>query len=336
MKQSISSQDSKQKNKISEDNMNIYWSALKDEDHSNSFYKTSVWLKNNSALSKPKTKMGIMKQYILTHKVKFSLIIFTALLLAACNMPVTQNESIGHILSWTVENPETVDKVSSLPWVDKNNLSVNVKESDNNEVTSYNLVLANSSLEDVQMYSKDLESIPGIIEVRITPLTEEVERPLYSKMLDDVFKIDINARNMSDEELSAEVERQLKEGGIDVETINFKRDENNRRLIDIKMSEDGNKKGFQLNINDGYQKMRIEEKYKKGNLPMEDFDIKGKNDNEIRQMVKERFKDKNLQDSDINISREGDKVTVDIDKSSSNGNENIQDNIKMKMKLETK
>src|SRR5690606_1718377 len=108
--------------------------------------------------------------------------------------------------------------------------------------------------------SKELESIPGVVEVNIMPLTEEVERPLYSKVLDDLFKININAKNMSDQELSAEVERQLKEGGIEVQTVNFRRDENNRRLIDIKMSEDGKPRSFQLNINDGDQKMRIEER----------------------------------------------------------------------------
>lgn len=336
MKQSISSQDSKQKNSIGEDNMERYWSALKEEDHSNSFYKTSVWLKNSStSLSKPKTKIGLMKKYILTHKVKFALVIFTALLLAACNMPVTQNETVGHVLRWTVDSPEAVEKANSLPWVDKNNLSVNVNETDGSKITSYNLVLANSTLEDVQRYSKDLEAIPGVLEVQIMPLTEEVERPLYSKMLDDVFKIDINAKNMSDAELSAEVERQLKEGGIDVETINFRRDENNHRLIDIKMSDKGNNnKGFRLNINDGNQKMKIEEMRKEGNAPMEEFNIKGKSDDEIRQMIKERFKDNNLQDDDIKINRDGDKVSVDINKSNKNGN--TESNTQMKMKLETK
>lgn len=336
MRQSGSSQDSKQKNNM-DDNMNKYWSALKEEDHSDSFYKTELWLKNSSGyIPKPKNKFGLMKNYILTHKVKFALVIMTALLLAACNMPVTQNETLGHVIRWTVDTPEAIEKVKALPWVDQNNLSVSEWTTDDGKVlTSYNLVLTNSTQDQVMAYSKELEAIQGIVTVNILPLTEEVERPLYSMMLDNVFKIDINAKNMTDAELSAEVERQLKEGGINVETVDFKRDENNHRLIDIRMSPgENNNKGFQLNINDGDQKMKIEEMRKEGNQPIEEFDIKGKTDDQIRQMIKERFKDQNLQDSDIKITRDGEHVSVNINKSNKSSDQ--ESNTRMNLKLETK
>jgi hypothetical protein len=326
------SKSNKHANNMENDKMNKYWTALKKEDHSDSFYKTEMWLKNSShSNSKPKNKTGIMIQYFLAHKVKFALVIFTALVLAACNMPVTQNETVGHVISWSVENQEAGDKTTSLPWVDKNSLSINENENADSKVISYNLVLSNSTLEQIQSYSKELGAIPGVMTVNIMPLTEEVERPLYSKMLDDVFKIDINAKNMTDQELSAEVERQLKEGGIDVQTINFRRDENNRRLIDIKMSENGQNGAFQLDINDGNQKMRIEERRKDGTEEME-FNIKGKSDEEIRQMVKDRFKDQNLQDDDIQITRTGDEVSMNIVQKNKDGNKNTE----MKMKLESK
>ena len=334
-RQSGSLQDSKnnKQENMEDDRMNKYWTALKKEDHSDSFYKTEVWLKNSPASnSKPKNKFGIMIQYFLAHKVKFALVIFTALVLAACNMPVTQNETVGHVITWSVETTEAGDKTTSLPWVDKNSLSINENENGDSKIISYNLILANSNMEQVQSYSRELEAIPGVLTVNLLPLTEEVERPLYSKMLDDVFKIDINAKNMSDQELSAEVERQLKEGGIEVQTINFRRDENNRRLIDIKMSEDGKPGSFQLNINDGNQKMRIEERRKEGNVQTEGFDIKGKSDDEIRQMIKERFKDQNLQDGDIKIIRDGDQVSVDITQKNTDANKKME----MKMKLESK
>ena len=336
MRQSGSSQDSKQKNNM-DDNMNKYWSALKEEDHSDSFYKTELWLKNSSGyIPKTKNKFGLMKNYILTHKVKFALVIMTALLLAACNMPVTQNETLGHVIRWTVDTPEAIEKVKTLPWVDQNNLSVSEWTTDDGKVlTSYNLVLTNSTQDQVMAYSKELEAIQGIVTVNILPLTEEVERPLYSMMLDNVFKIDINAKNMTDAELSAEVERQLKEGGINVETVDFKRDENNHRLIDIRMSPgENNNKGFQLNINDGDQKMKIEEMRKEGNQPIEEFDIKGKTDDQIRQMIKERFKDQNLQDSDIKITRDGEHVSVNINKSNKSSDQ--ESNTRMNLKLETK
>ncbi|HLT24097.1 MAG TPA: hypothetical protein VK004_03140, partial [Ignavibacteria bacterium] len=282
MKHSRSSQDSGQTNKMKD--INKYWNALKKDDQMNSFYKTETLLKNASGSTHTqKHKIGIMIKYILAHKAKIAVIFFTVLLLAACNMPVTQNETLGHVIRWTVDNPQAGNMSTSLGWVEKNNLSINESSKENNtSIISYNLVLTNASLEQVQAYSKELESIPGVVEVNIMPLTEEVERPLYSKVLDDLFKININAKNMSDQELSAEVERQLKEGGIEVQTVNFRRDENNRRLIDIKMSEDGKPGSFQLNINDGDQKMRIEERRHTDDQPMQEFDIKGKSDDEIR------------------------------------------------------
>lgn len=337
MKHSRSSQDSGQTNKMKD--INKYWNALKKDDQMNSFYKTEILVKNASGSTHTqKNKIGIMIHYILNHKAKIAVIFFTVLLLAACNMPVTQNETLGHIIRWTVDNPQTGNKTTSLGWVENNNLSINENgngnSSDNTSIISYNLVLTNASLEQVQAYSKELESIPGVMEVNIMPLTEEVERPLYSKVLDDLFKININAKNMSDQELSAEVERQLKEGGINPTTVNFSRDENNRRKIDIVMPENGNEnKAFQLNIDDGDQKMRIEERRHTDDQPMQ-FDIKGKSDDEIRQMIKEKFKDQNLQDNEIKIDRDGNQVSVNIVKENKDGNKDSE--MKMKMELKSK
>lgn len=334
MKHSRSSQDSGQTNKMKD--INKYWNALKKDDQMNSFYKTETLLKNASGSTHTqKNKIGIMIQYILAHKAKIAVIFFTVLLLAACNMPVTQNETLGHVIRWTVDNPQAGSKSTSLGWVEKNNLSINENSEDNTSITSYNLILTNATLEQVQAYSKELESIPGVVEVNIMPLTEEVERPLYSKVLDDLFKININAKNMSDQELSAEVERQLKEGGINPTTVNFSRDENNRRKIDIVMPENGNEnKAFQLNIEDGDQKTRIEERRHTDDQPVQGFDIKGKSDDEIRQMIKKRFKDQNLHDGDIKITRDGDQVSVNIVKENKDGNKDSE--MKMKMELKSK
>lgn len=332
MKHSRSSQDSGQTNREQE-NMKKYWDVLREEDHMDSFYKTEVRIKNASGSNlKQRYKFGTMIKYILNHKAKFAVILFSVILLAACNMPVTQNETLGHVLRWTVENPEAGAKTQSLQWVDKNNLSVNENSEGDAGIMSYNLVMSNSSLEDVQRYSKELESIPGVMEVNIMPLTEEIERPLYSKVLDDLFKIDINAKNMSNEELSAEVERQLKEQGIHPTTVNFTKDENNRRRVEITLPENGmQNKGFQLNIDDGDQKMKIEERRHTSENPGQEFDIKGKTDEEIRQMVKNRFKDQNLHDNEIKILRDGDKISVEIVKDNKDGNKSSE--MKMKLKL---
>jgi hypothetical protein len=334
MKHSRSSQDSGQINRGTE-NMDKYWNALKDDDHSESFYKTEVRLKNASGSNlKSRKKHGTMIQYILNHKAKFAVILFSVLLLAACNMPVTQNETLGHVISWTVENPDAGTKTAALPWVDKNNLSYNENMDGNTTISSYNLILSDASLEDVQRYSKDLEAIPGVLEVKIMPLTEEVERPLYSMLLDDLLKININAKNMSDAELSAEVERQLKEGGIDATTVNFSRDENNRRKIEVTTNGERKNGGFQLNINDGNQKMHIEERTKTSPDGKPEFNFKGKTDQEIKQIVKDKFTNHNLSDNDMSIIRNNGEITVDINKKLESGKEGSEMKMKIKVKDE--
>jgi hypothetical protein len=315
MKQLNSLQNSNPKNKAGikpED----YLSALKEEDYSASFYRVENWLKNktltNKALKKERNLIK-MKNYFLSHKLRIAYtVIFLFALVAACNMPVTQTENVGNMITWSVDknNTEAISKIDELTWL-KTADEVNKNGNINNgkEEIIYTVILQKSSEEQIASFRNDLEKI-GVSALKIIPFNKDVKRPLYSAALDNFFSIDINATGMSDEELQAEVQRQLKEQGVEM-NIQFKTDPNGRRDITI-IREKGNDtntpKSYEINIDDknGQEKIKLMQKKTDPDI------LKGKTDREIRDYVKKENPDLNLQDSEINIIREDGKVKVEV------------------------
>ena len=111
-------------------------------------------------------------------------------------------------------------------------------ENTNNGVKQvlYRIILPNTTEEEAKNYSKELESIGGISLIQISPMDYDVKRPLYSAALHNFFSIDIDATGMSDEELKNEMERKLKDHGIDMK---FKLHTNPDGRRDIMVDRDG-------------------------------------------------------------------------------------------------
>ena len=150
-----------------------YWSALKNENHNGTLpeveswlYKADIQLKNH----KTERKLKSMKTYILVHKLKFLYtFIILALLIAACSMPVTQHETMGSAMSWTVDksNPSVLDDLNKLGWIDKSQLSTNENTNNGKTETLYTLMLPNASEVQVNDYQKQLEKIKGVTSIKI-------------------------------------------------------------------------------------------------------------------------------------------------------------------------
>ena len=119
---------------------------------------------------------------------------------------------------------------------------------------------------------------------------------------------------MSDEELSKEIERQLKEQGVNTVTVEFKTDENGRRQIRMECENpEKNPKDFELRIDDGNNQEVLKQKVKIGN----DDKFKGKSDDEIRKMVREDLGNPDIKDNEIKIERDQNsdiKIKVEVDK----------------------
>jgi hypothetical protein len=84
---------------------------------------------------------------------------------------------------------------------------------------------------------RQLQEIKDIVTIQIFPLNQTTERPLYAAALHSFFRVDVDATNMSDAEVNAELERQLKEAGIEAITVDFKKNAQGERMIEIHPTE---------------------------------------------------------------------------------------------------
>ncbi len=315
MKQLNSLPNSKQENNngIPEN----YRSVLKSEDYSGSFERVETWLRNKNDKNKFAQKersLVKLKNYFFSHKIRIAYaVILLAVLVAACNMPVVTHETMGHVLAWTIpaNNSTAASLVDGLSWVDKSKLNVNENTNNGKTEILYTLTLPGSTEEQIEAYRKDLERIKDVTSIKVLPLSEDVKRPLYSAALNKFFRINIDATNMSDAELEEEVTRKLKEAGIENPDIEFKTDENGRRLFKMKLSDEDMKNrpdNLELRINDGNN----QEVLKTVHNRLEADKLKGKTDQEIRDYVKQQNPDQNLQDNEIKVTHEGDNVKVEV------------------------
>ena len=311
MKQSESSQRSKESK---------YFDELRNENYDNSFPVTEAWLRtaNENPLNNKKTERNIimkLKNYFASHKFRLAYaFLILAFVVAACNYPVTQQESAGDIMKWSVskDNTEAVARIESMDWFKSGEFNINEENVNGKNIVSYSLVLSKENHANIQDYKSQLERISGVNDIKIIPLNETVKRPVYSVLLNDLFKIDINATNMSDAELEKEITSQLKNAGIEAVTVDFKGDENGHRMVKVVIPDDQIKKegGFDMTIKDGNNVTKMKEIRKTG--PDNGDRFKGKTDAEIRQMIREDIGNPDIKDDEIEIIRDGDKVKVKV------------------------
>ncbi|MBK8553207.1 MAG: hypothetical protein IPL53_19970 [Ignavibacteria bacterium] len=315
----------KQSNSLQKSKESKYFDELRTENFDDTFPATDSWLRNiNLNLNKKKSegKLSHMKNYFAAHKFRLAYaFLILAFVVAACNYPVTQQETAGDVLKWSVskDNTEAISKIENLDWFKNGEYNIN----EDGNFMSYSLVIPKENHSGLQDYNKQLEAIAGVDMINIIPLNETVERPVYSAFLNDLFKIDINAENMSDAELSKEIDAQLKNAGIENAEVLFYQGSSGKREIKMVIPEQEIKKdsGFDMTIKDGENVNRIKN-IRKINPDDASDRFKGKSDEEIREMIKADMGNPDLKDDDIDITRSGDKVQVRINFKKSDGNFN--------------
>lgn len=315
----------KQSNSLQKSKESKYFDELRTENFDDTFPATDAWLRNinlNLNNKKSEGKISHMKNYFAAHKLRLAYaFLILAFVVAACNYPVTQQETAGDVLKWSVskDNTEAISKIENLEWFKKGEYNIN---EDGNFII-YSLVIPKEIHASLQDYNKQLEAIAGVDMINIIPLNETVERPVYSALLNDLFKIDINADSMSDAELSKEIDAQLKNAGIENAEVNFYKGSNGKREIRMVIPEQEIKKdgGFDMTIKDGENVNRLKN-IRKINPDGAADRFKGKSDAEIREMVKADIGNTDIKDDDIIITRTGDKIQVRIDLKKTNGNMN--------------
>jgi len=326
MKHSNSSQRSEQNAKLNKDNnrsLEHHFNQLKQENYDSTFpdieswiYKTSVNLHTNKKLAQTNERtLHKMKNFFFGSKLRlvYTIVAF-AVIIGACNMPVTQTESAGKMITLVIakDNGDFQSKMNELPWI--KNAQVTANENTNNgEVQMlYRVILPNATKDEVIAYANELEKLGNVITIRITPMDYDIKRPLYSAALHDFFSIDVDATGKNDEELKNEIESKLREQGVDMK-FRFTTGPDGRReiRIDNEGQIDVNKepKSFEMNIEDNNGKEHIRFKTQKADPKQ----FEGKSDPEIREMVRKDLGKNDLKDSDIIIERNGKDVKVKVD-----------------------
>jgi hypothetical protein len=292
---------------------------LKDKKYDESFDRTSMWLidSNNKLLNRKNQRSNNkMKEFFLKHKLQFAIVALMAVLIAACNMPVTQNDTVGQVLSWTVpgsKNTAVSESLNKLGWFKNSNVTADSKNINGVETTEYKLIVQSADDKLVTSYKNDLEKIKEISSIKIVPLNTSVTRPVYSAALHSFFKIDINANNMSDEQVQAEIRKQLDAAGYNDLEVTYKTAENGRKRLEIKLK-DGIKQEGGKNLQVDVKDVNGEQVIKMKTMDKPDVDFSKMTDEEIRAYIKEQNKDDNLTDKDIIIKREGNGVSINIQK----------------------
>lgn len=322
-----------------------YWHQLKSENYNDTFPKVETWVNNlNSEKSYnfKSNRIQSMKNFFVLNKFKLVYsVLLLAVVFAACTVPITQNETIGNALNWKVSksSTEAINKINSLPWIDKSKLSVQEQTEGDKTLLDYNLVLEAKSNDDIQNYMKQLQDIKEIATINIFPLNQTTKRPLYAAALHSFFRVDVDATNMSDAEVNAELERQLKEAGIETITVDFRKNAQGERMLEIHPTESGLKamedatknKDFELSVKDGNNEQFIKTRHKSEAA----LNLEGKTDDEIKKAIIEDMKKSgtDVKPEDLKIVRdEKGRVTVELNNVNESKDRKIENKIELKLK----
>lgn len=322
MKQSNSSMRSEQKDK----NLEHHFNQLKQENMNSSFPEVESWLfkaainiESNKNLTIEKfnneRKLHKMKIFFFGNKLRlvYTIIAF-AVIIGACNMPVTQTESAGKMITLVVAKDNTTfqAKMNELPWIKNVQVTSNDNTNNGRQQTLYRIVLPNTTEEQVKAYADEMEKLGSVVSIKISSMDYDVKRPLYSAALHDFFSVDINATGMSDEELQKDIESKLNEQGVDMKFFVKTGADGKREIMverDSKLDVSKEPKSFEINVEDDNGKEKIKMMTKKADPEK----FKGKTDQEIRDLVRKDTGNPDLKDSDIIIERKGDEVLVKVD-----------------------
>lgn len=290
--------------------MDKYWDKIRQEKYDGSFERTTKALLRNQTL-KPERK-NKMKSFFIEHRFKIAIAIFLALIVGACNYPVTQEKSVGYAFSWTakVENEKTVkESMKNLNWLTNAPMNITVKNIGGIDIAEFSTAIQNIDEKTAMLYKNDIEKIKEVNSVKILELTESVTVPVYSAALYKFFRVEISSSGKSEAEVKAEIEKQLKDNGFENSTVTYEKIGNQNRLM-IKFPENADLKGQNMEV-------RVGGDGKEEVVKMKSIKGSGIDKNMTDEEIKRKIIDDNggdLKPEDIKIIREGDKIKIEVEK----------------------
>jgi hypothetical protein len=307
----------KNEKKISQENLSLghHFNQVKQENYIDTFpaaqdwlYKANIQLSNQTKLNE--RKLHKMKNFFFANKLRLVYtVIALALVAAACNMPVTHTENAGHIITWSMpaSDKDAISKINALEWMKTAQVTAEETAVDGKTLVLYKAVLPNPTPDKVRAYASEIETIANPSEIRIARMDYDVKQPLYSAALDNFFSIKVDATGMSDEEVEREIQRQLKEQGVDMK-FHYKTGADGKKDVFIERGpNDKEPHQFELLIDENNGKENIKMFQKKADPDK----FKGKTDQEIKKMVMQDHPD--VSEDEIKITREGNQVQVKVE-----------------------
>ena len=298
---------------IMEEHKNVI-SILKDHEHTDSFNQTSVWLRNNQSENKKLT----LKEFF---NMKRSKLIYACLILAvlfgACNMPVSQNETVGYMLKWKTDanNTEALAKIKSLSWNSDGTLVTTREKTGSTDYIVFSKLIQNADEKTINGYKNDLMKIGSIYSISANPINESVTSPLYKSVLKPFVNINADLTNKNFEEGKKEILDQLQAMGVDSKDVVLEKDPQGRLQFKMKMDMDNqsNMPDMNINIKDKGEVLKMETKHM---TPEEGVDVSKKSDDEIKRDILKNLQkdDPNAKIDDIKIERKDGNVIVKVDK----------------------
>lgn len=294
-----------------------YFDEIRAEDYTETFPATERWLRHTAAqnlrkqLQNQKKGFDIMT-YIKFHKLRlvYALLLIVVISIA-CNLPVEQTKTLGYVLRWTIKGDmETSrERINHIDWLDYNALTVSEEKLTDGMVTTYRQVLTDMNERKAKICIKELEAVKEVIGIQLFPLEETVTRPMYAAALNSVFRVDIDATGMSDEELSQAIEAQLNAAGmedVDVNFISLETAGDRTLALDfdkLKSLEGAGEQTIVMTLKEGEfaEDMDIDTMTGDFNLSFEDMDFQGKTEEEIKEMVEAKLKEEGLEDMQIKV-----------------------------------
>ncbi|HMQ70427.1 MAG TPA: hypothetical protein PKA90_15685 [Ignavibacteria bacterium] len=310
---------SSQRSKVTEDPSEKLFGELKNENYDNTFPVAEQWLRglsNNLSTKSTERKITIMKNYFAVNKFKLAyLSIFIIFIVGATTMPVTSHENVGDVIMWKADksNSQSFLEIKNLDWFNNKDKNITSEISGGESKNNYVVMIPKEDHEKVESYINSLEKIEGVSDIKSVSINETVKRTLVSLVLNDIFKVNIDATNKSNQEVETEIKNQLSSAGINNVTVSFEMSPGGERQIKINIPEgsipeDG---GVEMTIKDGKRVNKFKE-VKKNSPGGDDANFSKMTDAEVRNKVREDVGEPGLRDDQIQITRDGGKMTVKI------------------------
>lgn len=209
---------------INDADLDHHFAPLKEADYRDTFEATRVWLecaeRRRQARQELPGRWGL--HYARHHRARLALAGFLiACTIAACTIPVEQEETLGYTLSGTFrpdDSAQTVmDGIRSLDWVMKVDWGMIRKEAAEGsrpsppEWLTFVVLLPDVSEAEAKGRKQELEALAGVASVEALPLTVKVKRRLYQAAIPPALRPPVWKASMrlSTPMSAAEVERAI-------------------------------------------------------------------------------------------------------------------------------